>query len=496
VSEIPQSGVRAVRRVAVIGGGISGLAAANRLMEARPDVDLLLAESRPRLGGVLWTVHEDGFQVEQSADNFITTVPWGLDLCKRLGLADELVQTNPNCRRTYVIRSGRLCRLPDGFLMMAPTQMWPLAVTPILSPLGKLRAAIEYVLPPRKDDSDESMAAFVRRRLGREVFERLVEPLVSAVYAADMEKLSLLATLPRFREMERKHGSLIRAMRSQMKARRKTDAQAASQSGARYSMFVTLRTGLTRLVEALAARLPQGSLRLNTEVQRLERRGEGWRLYLFNGDRSAVATEDVDAVILATPSHVAGRLLAPQNADLGQQLVGIAHSGTAILSVAYRREQVGHALDGMGAVVPAVERSPILAISFSSRKYTHRAPEGTELLRVFAGGERQPELATLEDAKLIPQILEELGRLLHIRGEPIYLTTAHWPGTMPQYYVGHLDRVAAIESHVAAIPGLELAGNAYRGVGVPNCIHSGELAAEKVLGIASKPETVATSGGW
>ena len=240
------------RRVAVIGGGIAGLAAAHRIVELDPACELTLFEAGPRLGGVLATVHEEGFQVEQSADNFITTVPWGLDLCRRLGLSDRLVQTNPACRRTFVVRRGRLCRLPDGFLMMAPTRLWPLAVTPLLSPWGKLRAALEYFLPPRAGQADESMAGFVRRRLGREVFDRLVEPLVSAVYAADLEKLSVLATLSRFREMECEYGSLIRAMRHQMSNR----PAASRESGARYSMFVTLEDGLSSLVEAIAARLP------------------------------------------------------------------------------------------------------------------------------------------------------------------------------------------------------------------------------------------------
>ena len=236
-------------------------------------------EAGPRLGGVLETVHEDGFQVEQSADNFITTVPWGVNLCKRLGLGNQLVQTNPAYRRTFVVRRGRLHRLPDGFLMMAPTRLWPLAVTPLLSPLGKLRAALEYFLPPRTDPSDESMAGFVRRRLGREVFDRLVEPLVSAVYAADLEKLSVLATLPRFREMERDCGSLIRAMRRQMRNR----PRSGGESGARYSMFVTLQDGLSSLVEAIAARLPAGSVRLNSPVTRIERCGDQWRVWTEKG---------------------------------------------------------------------------------------------------------------------------------------------------------------------------------------------------------------------
>ncbi len=459
-------------RIAVIGGGISGLAAAHRLVELEPAAQVVLLERQARLGGVLHTVHRDGFQIEQSADNFITTVPWGIDLCKRLGLGDQLIQTNPAHRRTYVLRRGRLYRLPEGFLMMAPARIWPLAVTPILSPLGKLRAGLEYFIRARKDDADESMAAFVRRRLGREVFERLVEPLVSAVYAADMEKLSVLATLPRFREMEREHGSLIRAMRRQMGSRRKAPAQ----SGARYSLFVTLRKGLSSMVDATAARLPEGGVRLETRVERIERWGEKWALSTGGG-----SPEAFDAVILATPAHEAARLLEPVDPQLAAQLGSIRHEGTAIVSAAYGRGQISHPLDGMGFVVPAIERSPILAVSFSSQKYVHRAPEGKVLLRVFAGGARRPEMAEMDADKLEPHVLGELAGLLGIRGEPLFRTTSHWPGTMPQYHVGHLKLVEGIESRVAALPNLELAGNAYHGVGIPVCIRSGEQAAERLL---------------
>ncbi len=253
------------RRIAIIGGGISGLAAAFRLLELRPGWRVEVLEAGPRAGGVVQTVHEDGYQVEQSADNFITTVPAGVELCRRIGMGGELIGTNPEHRRTFVVRRGRLCQLPDGFSMMAPTRLWPLAVTPILSPLGKLRAAMEYFIRPRTAGGDESMAAFVRRRLGRQVFERLVEPLVSAVYAADMEKLSVEATLVQFREMELEHGSLIRAMRHRMKERSKTggNRSASGDTGARYSMFVTPRGGLAsmteRLVSLLAARARSAS---------------------------------------------------------------------------------------------------------------------------------------------------------------------------------------------------------------------------------------------
>lgn len=461
--------------IGIIGGGISGLSAALRIGELDPTCRIMLWEASARLGGVLSTVHEQGFQVEQSADNFITTVPWGIDLCKRLGLADELVHTNASYRQTFVVRRGRLYKLPDGFLMMAPTQLWPLAVTPILSPLGKLRAGLEYFLPPRPGDDDESMAAFVRRRLGREVFERLVEPLVSAVYAADMEKLSLLATLSQFREMEVKHGSLIRAMRHRMATAR----SAPAQSGARYSMFVTPRAGLASIVRAIAGRLPQGVVRLNQPVERIERCDNRWRVLAGTGMH-----EECDALIVATPAHVAARLLRPTAPELGADLASIEHSGTAVLSVGYERQQIAHRLDGMGAVVPAIENSPILACSFSSQKYGHRTPEGRVLLRVFAGGTRQPELATMDSAELEPLLLAELGKLLGIRGEPMYRNLARWPSTMPQYYVGHRALVERIEKRAAAIPQLELAGNAFHGVGIPHCIHSGETAAQRALGAA------------
>jgi oxygen-dependent protoporphyrinogen oxidase len=379
---------------------------------------------------------------------------------------------------------------------------------------------MEYFIPPRTSDADESMAHFVRRRLGREVFDRLVEPLVSAVYAADLEKLSVLATLPRFRDMEREHGSLIRAMRHQMRNR----PQAGAESGARYSMFVTLREGLCSLVDAIAARLPADAVRLNTRAVGIECRGDSWRVWCEGprgaGDEGCGASSslpdalpgvpadttvpspdwpsgspphaprptphDFDALILAVPSPVAAKLLEPVDGELAAELATITHSGTAILSLGYAAAQIGRPLDGMGAVVPAVEQSPILALSYSSVKYTHRAPEGKVLLRAFVGGARRPEVAGMDDQQLRPLVLDALARLLDIRGEPCFCNIARWPGTMPQYHVGHKELVARIESRVAKMANLQLAGNAYHGVGIPDCIHGGELAAERVLEPLSK----------
>lgn len=463
----------APRQIAVIGGGISGLSAAHRLAELDPTCRITILEAGSRLGGVISTLHEDGYQVEQSADNFITTVPWAVSLSKRIGLGDALIHTNPTHRHTFVVRKGRLCKLPDGFLMMAPTRMWPLAVTSILSPWGKLRAGLEYFIPAGTDDADESMASFVRRRLGREVFDRLVEPLVSAVYAADMERLSLDATLPQFREMEREYGSLIRAMRRRMAASRAT----ARDSGARYSMFVTPREGLSSMVAAVAARLPADTARLGTRVEQIARGDDGrWLVTMAGGN-----AEPFDGLIVAAPSDEAARLLRGVDAGLASHLERIEHSGTAIISVGYQRGQVGHPLDGMGVCIPAIENSPILACSFSSQKYAHRAPDGHVLLRIFAGGARHAELAVMDDDRLRQILLDELQKLLRIQGPPAYCNIAHWPRTMPQYHVGHKQLVGQIEARVATLPGLALAGNAFHGVGIPHCIHSGEMAAERVL---------------
>ncbi len=510
-------------KIAVLGAGISGLAAAYRLNQLGAAVHVY--DRRDRVGGVLTTLNRDGFQIEQSADNFITTVPWGVKLCKELGLGDQLVQTNPNYRRTYVVRKGRLHLLPDGFLMLAPTKLWPMATTPILSPFGKLRAGLELFIPPRKDDVDESMANFVRRRLGKEVFERLVEPLVSGVYAADMEKLSVLATLPRFREMERDHSSLIRAMQKQLAANR--SANLSEQSGARYSMFVTLRDGLSSLCDALAARLPEESLKLGCEVSRLTKNDDGtWKIFRHpraGGDLDEsrcpavahVPMETVqrgseantlgprlrgddgmgddgdcyDAVVVATETHAAAKLLAETFPELAKKLGVIHHEGTAIATFAFDAVQLKQNIRGMGFVVPKIEKSPILAGSFSSFKYEHRAPEGKMLIRVFAGGARAPEAAEMEEEKLVPMLLTELKKIVRIDGEPLFTTVAHWPRTMPQYHVGHRELVHEIESLVAAEPTLALAGNAFHGVGIPNCTKSGFDAAEKFSTSCSASKT-------
>ena len=485
------------RRIAVIGAGISGLAAAYRIHELSPETSVSVFDPRPRAGGVLNTVIKDGLEIEEGADNFITTVPWGLNLCKRVGIDDQLVTTSSQYRQTFVVFRNRLHKLPEGFLMMAPTRMWPLATTRLLSPWGKLRAGLELFIPRKKDDADESMAEFGRRRLGKEVFERLIEPLVSGVYGADLEQLSVLATMERFREMEKEHRSLILAMRAEMAKRRKADKDAKAaqkaglESGPRYSMFVTLKGGFSLLINKIISLLPSGTFNLNCRVTSISQEPvsgarSAWRVTWQDGQDKPESerqtwTELFDGVIITAPSYNAKELLNPLDSRLGELLGTIGHTGTAIASMAFKNEQIHHPMDGMGAVVPKIEHTPILAMSFSTHKYPHRSPEGTQLIRVFAGGARDASLAVMPDEQLTPLLVEKMRPLLKIEGNPYTVHTAHWPNTMPQYYVGHLDRVAEIEQRVSTFSGLALAGNSYHGVGVPACIHSGEQAAEALL---------------
>ncbi len=497
------------KRIAVVGGGISGLAAAIRLRELKPDVVVALFEAEGRLGGVLETVARDGYLFEGSADGFITNVPWGIEFCQKVGLADELITTDESRRKALVVCRGRLQAVPDGFILMAPQRLGPVLTSPILSIAGKIRLLQEYRVRPRLETSDESVGAFATRRLGREAYERLVQPLIGGIYTADPMRLSLAATMPQFARMEREQGGLIRGA----KAGRGVGAAQEKSSGARYNMFATLQRGMGSLVEAAQRRLPADVVRLNSRVTAIERVAERglWRVSVGRGGagtrvdgatrprgedsrvgpptslgtggatRPQGEAELFDGVILATPAPHAAALLKRVHPTLAGTLGEIDYAGAAVVSVCYRRNQIRHALDAFGFVSPFVEKRSILAGSFLSQKYAGRAPAGFVLIRAFVGGATQPELVTRPDMELRAMVHGELVELLGITGEPVAHAVSRWERKMPQYHVGHLERVAGIEQAVGTLRGLAVAGNAYRGVGVPACIHSGELAAERVL---------------
>ena len=450
-------------RVAVVGGGVAGLAAAHRLVE-RGVRDVVLLEASDRLGGSIATERSGGFTIEAGADTLLTEKPWAVDLCERLGVS--LVGTREGERRTYVVHDGRIEPLPEGFLLLAPTDLRALAASPLFSWRGKLRMALDLVLPRRADAADESLAHFVRRRLGREAFERVAEPLAGGIYTADAERLSLAATMPRFRELERKHGSVIRGLRAEQGASR--------AAGARYSLFAAPADGMGALVEALARRLPEGVVRLRAPVGALVRDGATWRLRA-GGDALAA-----DALVLAAPAHAVAPLLAPLDAGLGRLLGEIEYASSATVTLAYRSADAP-GVRGFGFVVPAVERRALIACTYASRKFPGRAPEGHELVRAFVGGALRPDLLARDDAALVEVVRGELRALAGITAAPELVRVHRHRLAMPQYVVGHLERVAAIEARVAALPALALAGAAYRGVGVPDCVRSGEAAAEQVL---------------
>jgi protoporphyrinogen/coproporphyrinogen III oxidase len=460
------------RRVVVVGGGIAGLAAAHRLVEhaqAGAALDVVLLESSDRVGGSLGTERSGGFVLERGADSMITDKPWGVALCERVGIADRLVGTREDDRRTYVVHEGRLQPLPEGFLLMAPTSPWPVATSPLFSLGGKLRMALDLVLPRRSGGGDESLAAFVRRRLGEEALARVADPLAGGIYTADPERLSLAATMPRFLDLERSHRSVILGLRA-------TTRMARGGAGARYGMFVAPADGMGALVDAVAMRLPEGVVRLGRTAESLARDGERWQV------RTAAETLDADAIVLATPAFAAAPLLAPLDGGLARALDGIEYASSATVTLGFRAADVAGRLTGFGFVVPFVEQRSLLACTFSSRKYPGRAPDGHELLRAFVGGARRPELAALDDDALVATVRAELRALLGIAADPVLLRVARHPRAMPQYAVGHLERVVEIERRTVALPGLALAGSAYRGVGIPDCVRSGEAAADAVVG--------------
>ena len=464
-------------RIVVVGGGMAGLAAAHRLVEVTaergPALTLTLLEAAPRLGGTIHTERVDGFLVESGPDSFISEKPWALALAERLGLGPRLQRTEDRFRRTYVVHAGRLHPLPEGFLLMAPTQFWSVARSPLLSWRGKARMALDLVLPRRRADGDESLASFVTRRLGREALERVAAPLVAGIYTTDPERLSLQATMPRFQALEREHRSLILGLRRSATAR-----ETAGASGARWSLFVTLAGGMAELVEALAARLPLGSVRLGSPAVAVSRgpSDAAWVVRLPDGRRLPA-----DGVILAGEAHRMAGLVRDLDGDLARLLDDIPYASSATVSLAYPRAAVQHPLDGFGFIVPRGEGLSVLACTFSSVKYPGRAPEGFVLLRGFLGGAQGAGLPAEDDAGLVRLASTDLAPLLGITGAPVLARVARHPRAMPQYEVGHLDRAATIEAHVAALPGLALAGTAYRGVGIPDAVRSGEAGADHLL---------------
>ncbi|MFN4218568.1 MAG: protoporphyrinogen oxidase [Candidatus Bipolaricaulia bacterium] len=464
------------KKVAIVGCGISGLATAYFLREQAREtgaaVDCVLIESSSRLGGKIFSERIGHFIIEGGPDSFLTLKPWALELCERLGLSDRLLGPNPKQRKTYVLHKGRLWELPEG--TMPPTRIMPLLSSGLISPWGKLRMALDLVIPPKRDEHDEPLAAFLRRRLGREALERLAEPLLAGIYAGDAERLSLQATFPQLRELELKHGSLIAGMLA--RKREAIKAPPAGAGGANQAMFMTLRGGLGELVNTLVSRLEGVSFLMSRRVIALKRTGSSWALQLEDG-----TILQTDAVVLATPAYVTAELLEQLNPQAAKILQAIPYVSTATVSLAFKRADVEHPLDGYGFVVPRTEGRKITACTWTSSKWPSHAPADHVLMRCYLGRAGDEDAVQLDDEALLETVLQELGALLSVTAEPVLVRIYRWERSMPQYLVGHLERLAALERALAEQPGVILTGAAYRGIGLPDCIYQGALAASKVF---------------
>jgi len=447
-------------RVAVVGGGIAGLAAARRLEVLASDAEVLLVERDAMPGGKLRTEHVDGFVIEAAPDSFLSRKERGVGLCEELGLRDELVGRRPEHHRTFVRVGDELHPLPEGLTGMIPTSLEAIEASQLLSPEGKARFAAEVEMPARRGHDDESIGAFVSRRFGREAYEALVEPLMTGIYGGDGDKLSLQATFPQLRVLELEHGSLLRGL----------SAPAPSE----LPPFVSLRDGMGTLVDTLRDSFERTELVTSREAVRVLAGDAGYRVELADGE-----THAADGVVVATPAYVTADLLADLDPELAAQHRAIPYASSVVVTLAFSRADVVP-LDGYGYLVPRAEGRDVLACTWSSQKWEGRSPDDCVLLRVYAGRFGGRDLTEDADADLVALAREELA-FLGVTAEPILQRVQRWPWGMPQYVLGHPARLARIEDGLAAHPGLALAGAAYRGVGIPDCIQSGELAAESVV---------------
>lgn len=463
-----------MKRIAIIGGGISGLAAAYTFDEKRQSgtpVQYVLFEASPRLGGVLVTDHVDGCLVEAGPDSFLTEKPWAADLCRKIGLGDQLIGSNDSERKTYIVTKSKLVEMPDGLMFMVPTKIMPTVRSPLFSLRTKIRMAAEWFRAPRKAAEDETVAEMVKRHYGSEVVDLLADPLLCGIYGGDASHLSVRAVLPRFADMESKHGSLGRAM---LKARKKMVTAVDVQTP---PVFTSLKDGMQQMVDALVAHIDPKAVKRSAPVQSVIRQDNGWTIC------AGYQTDHFDAAIIATPAQAAAELLQGTNEYLSRDLGEIQYSSSVTATLGYD-EKVRAALPpGFGFLVPRSEGHRMLAATFVHNKFPHRAPGNRAVLRCFLGGARDEEILQKTEKDILQIVRAELRQILGIAldAEPLFTRVYKWRSAMAQYSVGHLERVQRIEAQRQKFPGLALAGNGYKGIGVPDCVRSGMEAAGKIL---------------
>lgn len=464
-------------RIGILGGGIAGLAAGLRCRdlarERGADVHVTIFERSERVGGCIDTYRSGAFTLELGPDSMLIDKPQGIELVRRFGLEGEILAMRPEFRGSRIVRGRRLVPIPDDFRLFTPTSMLSLAKSGLLSPPGVLRAALEPFVPKRRETSDESLEAFISRRFGRAVFDRIAQPLVSGIFGGDPTRVSTEATMSYLQDAERRYGSLVRGMQA---ARRAAGASAAKPR------LVTLRSGLGTLTDALHRELA-GSIRTNAGARAIERVRHGnrtaWQIAFDDG-----ASETCDALICALPAYEAARLFGDVDATMARRLGEIRYHSVATVTMAFASDMLPALPRATGFVVPRVERRKIMALTLTTQKYAGRAPEGTTVLRAFAGGAFAPELADASDEELSAVVRNEIRDLLNVRSEPTLTLVKRWPNALPEYAVGHRELVAAIRRDAARIGALAVAGNAYDGAGIPDCMASAQGAAATLFEVA------------
>jgi len=467
-----------MKKIAIIGGGITGLAAALALEKEKTAVEYRLFEAGSDLGGKIVTEKVDGFLVEGGPDCYMAEKPWLTRLAEEIGLAGSLIGTNDQDKGTYIFSRGRLHSLPEGLMLLVPTRIIPFALSPLISWPGKLRMGLDFVLPQRLSTEDETLEHFVLRRLGREALEKIAEPLIGGIHGGDPATMSLQASFPRFLTMEKDYGSLVLAM---LAARRKGAKKPPLKRGGPGTFFVSFRQGMGELVAGIRRQL-NGQLLLNSPVLAIHRQAEKYLIRTADGDYGA------DGVILAVPAPAAARLLGPLDAQAGNLLGTIPMASSATVSLGYRWSDVAHLKRCFGLMVPHAEGRKINAVTLSSVKWSGRAPgDDTLLLRTFLGGAKNSPYAEVDEETIIAWSRQELADILGITAEPVMVKVHRWLKARPQYTLNHLDRIKALEERLAGLPGLQVAGGSYRGIGVPDCVRDGTRAAETLLSWLTSP---------
>ncbi len=469
-----------MKRIAVIGGGISGLAAAYYLQKNNPTFEIRIFEASPRAGGILETANAQEALMECGPDAFISEKSWALELCRELGMEDQIISTRAEFRRSFILSAKKLRPIPAGFYLIAPKTFKAWASLPGMSWAGKMRVLVDLFLPAKKGDQDESVADFVCRRLGREALEKLGQPMIGGIYTARPENMSLLATFPKFREMEKKHGSIIRAL---------TCAQEMGEaSGPRYSLFLSLRGGMGALPEKLLTFL-KGQIQLSAPVKQIERRLNGW------GVQTGWSSYEADAVCFAVPAYEAGRMLKEACPALSEKLSAIRFEPVATINFLFNKEDIRHPMDGFGFVVPASEKRSLIGCSFSHQKFADRVLDSKHvLLRAFVGGAYGHDVFKKPDEAMTALVLSDLQEILGISAAPLQTVLRRYPQGMPQYEVGHLNRVRDIFQTADQGKGLFLTGNSYYGIGIPDCIHHAKQTAEKIQYFLSQEPRTTSHG--